>query len=180
MSLNCTLTNSNSMHILQLKFFNVKKIEVGIGVGKINTTEALITWSLQSNGRGRQIKSITQEYTCNEKCEERDELLSTGGRWDTLLCSFLKPHQMRVKGLLCTGINPQGWGMSQGQNQQNMGGWRAEGGGRYLSESENTESPPQWRRPGSTPLSFIDPLKAQEPEAPCSSEGGDAGRATNK
>lgn len=61
MSLNCTLTNSNSTHILQLKFFNVKKIEVGIGVGKINTTEALITWSLRSNGRGRQ-KHHTRAY----------------------------------------------------------------------------------------------------------------------
>ena len=38
---------------------NVKKNGggVGIGMGKITTTQALTTWSLQSNGRRRHIKS---------------------------------------------------------------------------------------------------------------------------
>ena len=74
-------------------FLNVKKNGggVGIGMGKITTTQALTTWSVQSNGRHRHIKSVSREckHTRAGKCEERDDLPGTGGRRDAHLCSLL-------------------------------------------------------------------------------------------
>ena len=116
-------------------FLNVKKNGggVGIGMGNITTTQALTTWSVQSNGRHRHIKSVSREckHTRAGKCEERDDLPGTGGRRDAHLCSLLcvcvgvcvctracsvaqscptpeTPWTAAVHSLLCAGILPAG------------------------------------------------------------------------